>query len=227
MRARCSLSFLVLLLLVPAVARAGWEPVLQVGSDFPVSASVGVSARTPFGLELSGNVGTLPGAYADVINSVAVSMGGYDEQTAELIRKSLRSSLVLSTAAGYDVVSRLRLHADYTIVSLGGATTTPDIVATVAGVPLPLGQRGRTFDISSTLQMLGLGVSWPFGLTHGMQLRVGLGARFTVAASTHIQSSGTTTQDETYARDAEQYLDDIYTSYAHTPVLSLQFEYGF
>lgn len=221
------LATLLLTAAAPARAAQPWTPRLSLGTDFPIATSARVQVDTPFRLELGGSVGTLPGVYADFINNLAVSMGGYDEDTAEIVRKSLRSSLVISASAGYRLVSRLSVHADYSIVTLGGATTTPDVVASVAGVPLPFGSTSRDVTVSSTLQMAGIGVSWPFALTDAVRLRLGLGGRFTVAASTTVESSGGTQQDRDNEREAEQRLNDIYTSYAHTPVVSLFFEYGF
>lgn len=217
-----------LLLLLPATALGNsWAPRVSLGSDFPVSAGFRAAVTAPFGLEASGSLGTLPDVYAEAINDFAVSMGGYDDATADIIRETFRSSTVFAGGLGYDVWSRLRLHGDYSIVSLGGATTTPDMVASVAGIPLPFGQEGRKVTIESRLQMLGFGVSWPFRLHPMVDLRVGLGARFTVDADTRVEFAARNDAEREYVRNAEAELDSIYTTYAHTPVLSVRMEVGF
>jgi len=223
------LSFLLLFLtLAPATAWGNsWTPRVSLGSDFPVSAGLRAAVTTPFGLEASGSLGTLPAIYAEAINDFAISMGGYDEETGDIIRESLRSSTVFAGGLGYDIWSRLRLHGNYSIVSLGGATSTPDIVASVAGIPLPFGQEGRRVTIDSRLHMLGFGFSWPFRLHPMIDLRVGLGARFTVDADTQVELAARNDAEEEYERDAAAYLDSIYTEYAHTPVMSVRLEVGF
>jgi len=207
---------------------APWSPTLSATSDFPVATSVRVSAEAPFGLELGGSLGFLPGPYADAINAFIVSSGGYDQETGQLIRDSLNHSMVVSLGAGYGVFSKLRFSGNYSHISLGGTTTTPEFVATVVGVPLPFARQDpRQVDVASSLHMLGFEFSWPFELTHLLQLRVGIGARFTVGASTEVEVEGNDSREASLERDAELYMNDIYRRYAHPPVLSVSFALGF
>jgi hypothetical protein len=223
-----SFCLVAVLTMLPAGGSAApWHPTFSTGTDFPLSMNARADVQTPFRAHLAGSIGWLPGPYADAINRVIVSMGGYDEDTGTLVRRALGESLVLNVEAGYPVFSKLRLGANWSMVTLGGSTTTPDVVATVAGVPLPITERGSTIEVASTLQMVGFELSWPFELGAAWGLDVGLGARFTVSASTSMKSDRSDGRDEPYLRDAERELDHIFETYAHTPVLSVRVGRGF
>ena len=55
-----------------------------------------------------------------------------------------------------------------------------------------------------------------------MGLHLGIGGAFTIGASTTIETNDPTinTLAESYLLEAEEYLDDIFTSYGHTPFVS-------
>lgn len=214
---------LAVLLVAQDVAAESWRTNVTTGTDFPISIGGRASVATPSRVHFQGSIGYLPGPYADLINEVIVAAGGYDEDTGELVRGALRESLVLHLGADYPVRSWLRVGANWSLVTLGGSGTTSDVVAGVAGVPLLVVERGRRIDVAASLQMLGFEVACPVPIGAVWQLEVALGARFTVRASTDMESEYRDGFDERYLRDAEAELDDIFESYAHTPVFSLRF----
>jgi len=226
-----TLLYFVLFLSVASaypVRADGWQPRIGIGSEFPVAASGSVSLSSPIGLSAGTSLGFLPPSYADVINDIVVHSGGYDEETAQIIRESLQSSLVFSSFLGYETFYRLRLHTGYSLVTLGGATTTPEQNAQIAGVPVPFTIESRDVELAARLHMIGVGISWPFRiLSSPLQLRVGAGGLFTLNAETTVKSSGDTDQDRQFEREAKDELDEIFRQYAHTPVFSLQLEYAF
>ncbi len=204
-----------------------WSLFVEPGTAFPLD----VGARVTFDrgrVRVGGEVGYLPGPYVQAINAIVIALGGYDEETAELIEKSLQSSLVVRASAGGRPLRRwgLYLEGGYTLVTLGGGVGGEDLIALATGAEPPDGTGGeRDYDVASTLHLLGAETGWEWRLRQGrLQLRAGIGFVTTVAASTSVEPRFQPLLpqlQEAFTSDAEAYLDETYLTYVHAPTVVL------
>jgi hypothetical protein len=202
-----------------------WHLAIGAGTDFPISVGGRLELEASR-LRLSSSLGILPGPYVDVINETVVAFGGYDEATADVVKEALSSSLIWRTHLGVRVWRGLYVEAGYGLVTLGGDAAGAELFGAVTGQPVPPGTGDRPFDIRSTLHMADVEIGYDFAVSQALRLRVAIGGAFTFAASTRITpESEAPAQVESFAREAEAYLDDIYTSYVFTPVLSVSAAY--
>jgi len=221
----------------PAPA-ATWTAALGAGTDFPVAIGVHAHVEAPMRLRLSTSLGLLPVPYVGAINAFVVAVGGYDDNTADLVRSALKSSLIWRTHAGYRPFSRLGLYFEggYGLVALGGSATGPELVEGLTGRTIPAnatrGGTARSYDVASVLHMLDVEVGYEVTLAPHVQLRLALGGAFTIASATNIEPRFTPTAVGQRAVDeltayGERYLDDTFTSYVFTPVVSTGLAYVF
>jgi hypothetical protein len=210
----------------------GWHAALGAGTDFPVAVGGRFVLETPFRLRFSTSLGFMPGPYVDAINATVVGLGGYGERTADLVKTALQSSLIWRTHVGYRVWRGLYVEAGYGLVALGGAAAAGDLIAAVTGRPLPDSQGGaQPFRLDATLHMADVEVGYDFHLSPRWQIRAALGGAFTFAASTRVEPDfqpppGSSQLVDQFARGSEAYLDDVFTSYAFTPVASVSLAYA-
>jgi len=212
---------------------------LQVQTDFPVSVGARIKAEFPHRIQLSTGVGTLPGGYVDVINSVVVAAGGYDDATADVIRSTLASSLVWRTHLGWRPLAKRGWYFEggYGLVTLGGGITGQEAIVLLTGGTAPTGGGGGNallnYDVRSTLHMLDVETGWRWLLWRDrIVLNAALGFAGTVASKTTLEprdpSPLTDTMAlQTLADEGETYLDDIYTDYVFTPVVTVGIGYRF
>lgn len=212
---------------------------LQAQTDFPVAVGARISAEFPYRLQLSTGVGTLPGPYVDVINAVVVAAGGYDEATADVIRSALASSLVWRTHVGWRPLKKRGWYFEggYGLVTLGGGITGQEALTLLTGGTVPTSDGPGTtlldYDVRSTLHMVDVETGWRWLLWRDrIVLRAALGFAGTVGSKTVLEPKDTTRLTDTaalqtLAREGEAYLDDIYTSYVFTPVVSVGVGYRF
>lgn len=208
---------------------------LEAGTDFPLAVVARLTAELPRRIRLGTAVGSLPGPYVDAINGVVVSLDGYPQETADLVRAALQSSLVWRLQAGWRPFASRGFYADlgYCLVTLGGGATGDQIIAAATGQSLSSSTRGREYDMQSTLHVFTVEIGWQWLLWRDrLSLRAAVGGAFTVGASTAIapQFSTTGLQEravQTFTDFGERYLDEIYTAYVHTPVLTVTAGYRF
>jgi hypothetical protein len=217
-----------------AAEPSDWHLRAEAGTDFPVHVGGCVGAEFPYRLRLSTSVGYLPGPYVDAINGVVVGLGGYDQATADLVRSALQSSLVWRTHVGWRPFPKAGFYADvgYGYVSLGGGASAAELISVVTGVKMPAADptAGKSFDIHSSLHMLDVELGWGFLIADRITVRPALGGAFTLGSSTKITPAYQPRMPQivsAFARESEAYLDDIYTSYVFTPVVSLWAGYAF
>lgn len=216
-----------------------WRGAVGGGTDFPLAVGLRAHVEAPFRVRASMSLGILPGPYVDAINAFVTGVGGYSDATADLVKAALTSSLIWRTHVGYRPFASLGLYVEggYGFVGLGGSATAAALISGVTGRPLPEDANPRNdgqpreFDVRSALHMLDVEVGYDFAVAPHLQLRVALGGAFTVASSTSIEpkfaTAGSGRGLEAFIASGEQYLDDTYTSYVFTPVLSASGAYAF
>lgn len=204
----------------------GPELGVGAGTDFPLSVGAHLRAELPGRLQLGVAAGLLPRPYLDTINEVLVSMGAYDQNTAELIAAALHNALVLRGQLGWRpfASSGFYFSGGYTLVTLGGSLTGSEIVSAATGVSPPGSERVEV-QATSSLHQAGVELGWRWPLGQRFRLEAAIGGFVTLAASTQMDSP----DSPVFSRLAtplfaagENYLNDRYTSYVHAGYVGLR-----
>lgn len=223
----------VLVLLAAPSGRADWHLGVEGLTDLPVQAGAGLWLEMPGRLQLRTSVGVLPGSYVQLINAVVVSADGYDRDTADLIERSLKNSLVWRLHVGWRPLAEYGwyLELGYALVALGGGVTGEDLVVLATDIDPPGGTPGdREYDVSSTLHMLDAEIGWRFDLWEGLTLKLAVGFAGTVAASAKVEPDFPVLVPrvvDAFTKPSEDYLKNVYTSYVFTPVFSVGLGWAF
>ncbi len=203
---------------------------IEAQTNLPLDVGARISAEFPHRLQLSTSLGGLPGGYVDIVNAAVVSAGGYDESDAEIVRDALQRALVWRTHVGWRITKRrgLYVQAGYGLVTLGGNAAGGDVLSLITGDDLLAGQGNDLVELHSTLHMVDAEIGWQFlALQGNLSIRTALGFAGTVGARTRASVQGGTRPPRVQAalEDAadfvEGYLDDIYTKYVFTPVITV------
>jgi hypothetical protein len=223
-----ALVTLLLAMLVPAAARAGdTHLTVEAMTDFPLDVGAKAILELPYRFRLSASVGVLPGAYVNTLNDAMVSFDAYPQSVADLIGDALHSSLIVRLHAGWRPFANhgFYFEAGYGIVTLGGSATSAELTSAAAGRAAPNDPNSAAgYSVDSTLHMidLELGWEWPIADDH-LALRLALGFAGTLSSQTAVTPNFTPQnpqEQQVYTALAAQYLDNIYTKYVFTPVLS-------
>lgn len=223
MRKAAGLALLLATLVLPAAASARPEEHLRLegATTFPIAIGPRMVAELPGRIRLATSVGWLPPFYVDAINDVAMAFGGYDEDTARVIRDSLDSSLVWRTDLGWRPFGGFYFEAGYGLVTLGGGTSEATVLALLFGREPPE-DAGRRYDVESTLHMLDVEIGWEWWIVDRVSIRAGLGGAFTLDANSSVEPTFPAPEVITkpFTRRAEHELDDILERYVQIPTAS-------
>lgn len=204
-----------------------WTGAVAAGTELPVSVGARAHIEAPIRLRLSTAVGVLPGPYVSAINGILVGAGAYDQSTATLIRETLSSSLVWRTHLGYRpfALHGFTVEAGYGLVALGGSASASSVVSAATGSAPPVeATGGKTFSVASTLHMLDVELGWEWRIVEHLFIRCAIGGAFTLGASTSVTPDYTPRAPratESFTSASAAYLDETYTNYVFTPVVSL------
>lgn len=197
-----------------------------------MSVALRGQVEAPFRLRLSSAVGVLPGPYVSAINGILVGVGAYNQATADLIRDALGSSLIWRTHLGYRPFVRhgFTFEAGYGLVALGGGASASTIVSAATGASSPEAGTDKNFKVSSALHMVDVELGWEWVLLEHLFVRAAAGGAFTLAASSSVTPDYTPRAPrvtEAFGASSAAYLDETYTTYVFTPVVSLWAGYSF
>ena len=206
------------------------------GTDFPIMIGGGMGLETSDRIRADVSGGILPGPYWDAVNGALVAFDVYSELTAELIDVLLNGALVLRTEGGW------RPWADrgvfftlgYQHIALAGDTT--DLRLFGDGIDSDLLDRAAedsTLDVRVRPHMLLGRVGVEHTIRESIELRLTLGFAYTVASSSTVESireaatpAGAAIQEEV-STAAEAYLNDVFTSWVHVPMIGVSGGYRF
>ncbi len=90
----------------------------------------------PYRILVGLEVGYMPRAYADTINSVCTGFGWYNGQTASLISAAIGDALALRPSIGFRPFPRegFEVVVGYTLAVLGGGLSSAEIIQSASGV---------------------------------------------------------------------------------------------
>ena len=226
----------LVLLVAPATARASdWRMGAEVLTDLPLQAGGRLWFEAPYGIHLDTSLGTLPPGYVDLINSVVVGVGGYDQGTATVISSVVSSSLVWRLHLGWRPSEEWGFYftAGYGLVTMTGEVNAGKLLLAATGIKVPDGTPdvGQPFRASSTLHMIDaeIGYMWSMIEDH-LTIRLALGFAGTLESSTTVEPLFQPSQPaavKDWTTRSEAFLDDIYTTYLFMPVISVGMGYRF
>ncbi len=213
-----------------------WHVAAGIGTDFPMALGARAHVEAPWRMRASLSVGFLPRAYVSAINAFLIGIHAYSDATGDLIKDSVGNSLIWRLHLGYRPFEKLGLYGElgYGFVGLGGSASTAELIAGITGQPLP--ERANAlagrfeFGCKSVLHMFDIEIGYDIPIADRFQLRVAIGAGLTFASKTTLDAKFIG-KDPAILRKLESlaanYLDDVYTSYVFTPVLSVSGSYLF
>jgi hypothetical protein len=215
--------------------RHGWDITVEANTDLPLSVGGRLGVESPWRLRLSTSLGYLPAAYVRAVNDVAVELGAYERDEADLIESSLKNSLAWRTHVGWRPFPGAGFYVEggYGLVALGGETNPEEVLVALTGVSPPEGEDvlDREYRVRSVLHMLDVELGWRWGLGSGWTARTALGAAFTLDSNSRVEPRFEPSQPPllvtAFSRLAEGYLDRTFERYVHLPVLSFSIGYAF
>jgi hypothetical protein len=225
----------------PGPAAAGeWSARPELLTEYPLHAGAGIVVGGPYRLFAASSLGWMPSPYLDGTNQLLVALfedSGYPQDTADLVESSLESALVCRFRGGWQPFRGAGFYfaVGYTLAALGGGVTGVAVLEAVTGkeVPEGSGDSQRGFDVSSALHMVDFELGWMWLVGEHWTVRAALGGAFTVGSSTWVearfQPAGKKARDGVAAleQEGEDYLNDTYTTYVHTPVVTAAVGYRF
>jgi hypothetical protein len=217
-----------------AADESPWHLGVEASTDVPMSVGGRASLEGPLRLRLTTGFGVLPEPYVALTNAVAVGLGGYDQATADVVESAIASSFVWRTQLGWRFVPEWGFYADlgYTLVTLGGGASAAELLALSTGEQAPPEAQSKEFDVASTLHMFVIEAGYEWVLVEHLVLRGALGFAATLGATTSVEEEFAVGALERIVVDAfaarsERYLNDVYTSYVFTPVITAGVGYRF
>ncbi len=212
-------------------AEPDWRINVELANETPLAVAAGIGVGLPYGLHVGASVGFVPEPYVDLINEASTRLDFYDDPTAALIEQTLDDTLIWTARAAINPWRGLDISAAYSQLLLSGSASTQEVLDAFSE-PVPSGLDAATpYDVESTLHILRADFGWTFRVAGGLYLRPSVGVAVTTAADTAVDAgiTGNVLNDrarELIADEAEVFLDDIYTDYAHTVVLSIAAGYS-
>ena len=232
-------------LLLGSVAHAK-EPAhvdAMVGTNVAVNIGAQIRIEGPYRIRGSLGLGFLPGGYLNIINSISTGFGWYDELTADLIAAALKNSLIFHPRIGWRPIPKAGFHFDggWMIAALGGSLTGAETVAVLTGEELADTPENAIAEIgvNATDHMLTVDVGYEVVVKERLVMDFTLGGAFSVVATSKLE--GVTSDSnrpgpgqqlvsgvsEELTAAGEQYLNETFTKYVHTPTVGIMVGYRF
>ena len=197
-------------------------------TDVPIHVGGRLTVEGPARLRYSLSGGYLPPAYVGLINDVCVAADWYSEETASLVQATIENSLVIRNHVGWRPweAHGFQFELGYGWVGLGGGLTGTEVIAAATGVDVS-GELADdlAFTARASLHQLDVSAGWEWTIRKHFLLRADLGGAFTLASTTVIEPDFDVPRlaepfvDELTAA-GEDYLDETFTTYVHTPTVS-------
>lgn len=202
-----------------------WFTDLELSTEIPLFLGVRCNVESPQRLRFGVSVGVLPSDYTDIINSVVVSLGGYDRATAELIKLSLDDSLVTRFDLGWRPFETYGFYVQvgYRHVSFEGVAPGSS-VAEIIDAESPEHHRQIRYEVASTLRMIDTELGWQWVLPWGTEVRAGLGFAATLSAQSEVNAVFLLTDFE---ETASTFLKRTFEQYAFSPTLAFALGHRF
>lgn len=224
-----------------------WHVAVEGTTEMPLSMGGRLTFETPGRVRLAVGLGVLPLPYVATLNQALLAAGAYDPRFGGTLSDTLTGSLVARGQFGwrpwYD--RGWYFSAGYSSVSLGSSTS---VLGQVSGlldrVPPELDKyidayasdyvsedRAPTYALDTTLHMLTFEVGHQWLAFDRLIVRwaIGFGGTFAANVAIEPEAKGYSEDDvlAQFARDAEERLNELFTTYGFIPMISFGVGYRF
>mgnify|MGYP000577601248 CR=1 FL=1 len=197
-------------------------------TDFPASVGARGTVELPNRVRFSVGAGAFPSAYLGTIQSVATSAGWYSEELATLIDTALSKAFLMRFQAGWRPIEDKGFFFTggyMPVMAVGG-----DAEATEMSAAIENAESG--YHLTSRLQMATIEAGWEWVVNDKLVIRSSLGGAFTLGAQTEateaVDSDTPFERARAVGREVvEEYLDETYTQYVHTPTVGVEVGWRF
>lgn len=209
---------------------------LALAAEAPLMIGGQATLELPYRFLLQVELGVLPGFAIDAVDGALVGTGAYDAATSDLVRSTLRDSLVARFSGGWRPFPDhgLELLGGYTVASLGGDVSARNAVEAIAGVTVPADIPDADIRIRSTVHALHVGLGWRWVIADHFLVRTSLAYLQAVGSSSHLEVPAALASSPTVqagASAANQLLDaklnEVYTTYVKLPLVGVALGYRF
>jgi hypothetical protein len=209
---------------------------LGCATEVPLMVGGQLTLELPYRILLQGEVGVLPAAYVNGIDSVLVGSGAYDATTSSLVRSTLQNSLVVRASAGFRPFTDhgLEIMGGYTLTSLGGGVSARAAVEAAAGVTIPAEISDAQIQLKTTIHSLHVSLGWRWLVGDHFVVRASLAYLQAVGSSSSLAVPasvsalpGAAARVAQVSRAVDTTLNDNFTKYAKMPVMGLSLGYRF
>jgi hypothetical protein len=202
---------------------------VEVESDAPLAVGGRVSIEAPARLRFSTSLGVTPRPYADAIGAVLSSMNVGPAST--LVPVLLRDGVLWRTHVGWRPLAKAGWYIDagYSLFSIGGEFHSGDVL-TPEQARLVQAKPTDALHVHSVLHMADIESGWEWLIANRVYVRTAIGAAFTFAASTRIDTAlapPLSNYSHEIGTRGVQTLNSLYVTRAFTPVLSVGLGYAF
>lgn len=198
MRLSCIVTLLVVLV-GTAAAEPNLEPprrhgsvTVLAGTDVGLDLGGGLQVELPIPIRLTGLVGWLPGGYAWILDKYYTDVFDGRPAVGELIKETLKNSLVVRGMLGARLARGLFIDGTYTFVRSDKDGLIAGVIENAAGLglreELPF---TNTFQTTVRAHMAGAQVGWQWGRGPGFSLRASIGFVTIVRTTTSIEPNFT------------------------------------
>jgi hypothetical protein len=227
------LAFGAVALAAPA-ARADTHLVVEAATDFPLDVAARVLVEAPGRIRITGSVGVMPSLYANGYTGTEVLFTKYNQDTAEVVRSALNSSLIGRLHLGWRPWEAHGFYFDlgYSFAAFGGGTSAAAMFYRATGrTPPDEGDMSMVkpennmnpYSVNQVLHMADLEIGWTWKLFWQLEARVAGGVAFTFASTSSINpafpSKAPTVEQTKYTSAIGGYLDQN-SRYTVTPMIS-------
>lgn len=209
---------------------------VAVVTQLPLMIGGQMTLELPYRLLLQGELGVLPPAYVNALDSALVSTGTYDSTTSTLVRNGLKNSLVARLSAGWRPFPKhgFEMMAGYTLASMGGGVSAKQAVAAVAGLSIPDSVPDQEVTVRTTIHNVHVSLGWRWVIADHLVIRASLAYLQSVSSSSHVEvpaAIGAIPEVSARLPQVNEALDtrlnDTYTKYGKLPVLGVSMGYRF
>lgn len=216
----------------------GGSPTFDIGCATEVPLMVGgqLTLELPYRILLQGEVGVMPAAYVNGIDSVLTGTGAYGATTSALVRSTLQNSLVVRLSAGFRPFTNhgLEIMGGYTLASLGGGVSARAAVEAASGVAVPAEIPDAEIQLRTTIHSLHASIGWRWIVGDHFVVRASVAYLQAVGSSSSLTAPaavsavpGGAARVEQVSQALDTTLNSTYTKYAKMPVVGLSLGYRF
>lgn len=209
---------------------------LGCATEVPLMVGGQATLELPYRILLQGEVGVLPAAYVNGIDSVLTGTGAYDATTSALVRSTLQNSLVVRVSGGLRPFSDhgFEVMGGYTLTSMGGGVSARAAVEGAAGAVVPAEIPDAQIQLQTTIHSLHASLGWRWIVADHFVVRASIAYLQAVGSSSSLvvpasvaAAPGVAARVDQVSQAVDSTLNTSFTKYAKMPVMGLSLGYRF